>query len=656
MSKGKKSLAIICGAVAPILMGSSAFAGMTIDAFAGGIGDNWPSSAIGAAPTSAVGSDPLINTGESGNTGAPDSITVNESTTPGKVEAETFLTGATGFNLGELAVVGSGPTGADISLHLFQLITSVTGTTGGYNLSTAEVGHDLLGAGAGLNFTYNGGTGAVYEFVFNNSTTPDEVALLPNTEYAFEFWDTDASSATTGFYLGRNSAQPYTNGQAYNTPSTTFPGNQTDNSTVTRGGVSGGGPRNIVFAVYAAPPAPTWIGNPGDGLWTTATNWAGGIPNTAGITATFGTAITGPTTVNLNGNETVGEMNFNTGASYTIAQGAGSGTLTLDNSGQAAQINDLFGNHTISAPIALTSFGVTIAAGTSTGVMTISGAISGTGGVTLNGTTSSQSVGTVVLSGANSYQGATTVDGSATGGTLVLGAANTLPSTTTLTIGTATTTALVQLGASTGAQTISGLTINAGSALDVNNDHFFLNYANGTQATADASVRSYIIAGRNGGAWNGTSGINSSAAALPANSHYALGYADGADHVVAGLSSGQIEVKYTLLGDADLDGSVTGSDFTALVGNLGKSGRVWDQGDFDYDGSVTGSDFTDLVGNLGKSASGAAVAIPSADYVAIDAFAAANGLMADVPEPASAALLVVAGMGILSRRRRNGTA
>jgi hypothetical protein len=653
MSKGKKSLAIICGAVAPILLGSSAFGGVTYDSFP--IGDNWPSAATGPAPTSAVGSNPVINTGEGGANGAPDSITVNNSVTPGLLLGETFNTGATGFNLGEIAVFGSGSPDTDLSLHLFQMITSVTGTTGGYNLSTAEVGHDLLGGGAGLNLTYNGSTGAVDEFVFNNTTTPDEVALSANTEYAFEFWDTDTGS-TGGFFVGRVSSQPYANGQAYNIGSTAIAGSQTDNSTVVRGGVSGGGPRNIVFAVYAAPPAPTWIGNPGDGLWTTASNWAGGIPDSAGISATFGTAITSPTTVNLNGNQTVGVMNFNTGESYTIAQGAGGGTLTLDNNGQAAQINDLFGNHTISAPIALTSFGVTIAAGQSTGVMTISGAISGTGGVTLNGTPSSQSVGTVVLSGANSYQGATTVDGSATGGTLVLGAANTLPSTTTLTVGTATTTALVQLGASTGAQTISGLTINANSALDLINNHMFIEYANGTQATVDAAIRSYIIAGRNGGTWNGLSGINSSAAALPANSHYALGYADGADHIVAGLSSGTIEVKYTLLGDADLDGVVTGSDFTALVGNLGKSGRVWDQGDFEYTGSVTGSDFTDLVSNLGKSATGAAVSIPAADYVAIDAFAAANGLMADVPEPASAGLLIVAGMGILSRRRRNRTA
>jgi hypothetical protein len=70
-------------------------------------------------------------------------------------------------------------------------------------------------------------------------------------------------------------------------------------------------------------------------------------------------------------------------------------------------------------------------------------------------------------------------------------------------------------------------------------------------------------------------------------------------------------------------------------------------------GSITDDDFTALIGNLGKSASGADVVLPASDYAAIDAFAAANGLMADVPEPASAGLLVMASIGMLNRRRHH---
>jgi hypothetical protein len=164
-----------------------------------------------------------------------------------------------------------------------------------------------------------------------------------------------------------------------------------------------------------------------------------------------------------------------------------------------------------------------------------------------------------------------------------------------------------------------------------------------------ATIRGYLITGFDSGAWNGP-GIDSSVAA--ANPGYGVGYADGADGVVAGLSSGQIEIKFTLLGDANLDGLVSGDDFTILAANLGKQVTNWDQGDFFYTGLVTGDDYTALVGNLGKTASGADIQLPAADYLAVDAFAAANGLMADVPEPASATTLAIASIGLLIRKRR----
>jgi hypothetical protein len=215
----------------------------------------------------------------------------------------------------------------------------------------------------------------------------------------------------------------------------------------------------------------------------------------------------------------------------------------------------------------------------------------------------------------------------------------------------------VVLAANTGLATLSSLSIAGAGTLDITNNHVIIDYAPGTQATADSEIRNDLIAGRNGGAWNGTGGINSSiAAANPAQ--YAVGYADGADGVVAGLSAGQIEIKYTLLGDANLDGVVNGDDFTILVANLGKAVVGWDKGDFLYSGVINGDEFTALVGNLNKSTGGADVVLPAADYAAIDEFAAANGLMADVPEP-GALLLIVIGMPIsfcLRRRRRvNGT-
>jgi autotransporter-associated beta strand protein len=258
-----------------------------------------------------------------------------------------------------------------------------------------------------------------------------------------------------------------------------------------------------------------------------------------------------------------------------------------------------------------------------------------------NGSLTQAATGTVTLSASNSYLGNTNV----TAGKLIIGAINGIAESPVSISGGA----VLQLAQDTGAEQITGLDITGGGAFDITNNHVIISYSGSDPIS---TIAGYLASGYAGGAWNGP-GIDSSIAALPANSHYGIGYADGADGIVTGLSSGQIEIKYTLLGDADLDGSVTGSDFTALAGNLGKSGVGWDKGDFLYTGAVTGSDFTALVQNLGKSATGADVAIPTSDYAAIDAFAEANGLMADVPEPTATGWIVFAGIGMLLRRVRS---
>jgi PEP-CTERM motif len=208
----------------------------------------------------------------------------------------------------------------------------------------------------------------------------------------------------------------------------------------------------------------------------------------------------------------------------------------------------------------------------------------------------------------------------------------------------------VTLASGGGDSAVSSLSISGGGLLDIANNSMIISYAAGTQSTTDATIRGYLVSGYAGGTLAGASGITSSTAAVTPG--FAVGYADGADGVVSGLSSGQIELKYTLYGDANLDGVVSGDDFSILVGNLGKSDAAWDKGDFNYDGVVSGDDFSLLVGNLGKAANGADIAIPAGDLAAIDAFAAANGLLADVPEPASMGILALSGIAILSRRTR----
>ena len=91
-----------------------------------------------------------------------------------------------------------------------------------------------------------------------------------------------------------------------------------------------------------------------------------------------------------------------------MAQGSG-GTLTLNAGGGVATIS-VTGNHTISAPINLSSnAGVSTSGGSD--MLTISGVIGGSGGLAMNG------AGFLLVSGANAYGGGTTVSN----GTLQVG-------------------------------------------------------------------------------------------------------------------------------------------------------------------------------------------------------------------------------------------
>ncbi|MGD0461862.1 MAG: autotransporter-associated beta strand repeat-containing protein [Tepidisphaeraceae bacterium] len=453
---------------------------------------------------------------------------------------------------------------------------------------------------------------------------------------------------------------------------------------------------------YTAAPTVTISGGGGTGA-TAIANESGGVVTSITVTNP-GEGYTEAPTITLTGTDTtaatvtVNADNFTAVGAQAILPGSG---YTSAPTAAATPISnpELTTGNTIVEPSITAVLNTINVQSTSTiggpGAFALSNAItgpaSGTATLTLGGTSSADSISgpisdggghlvlaksstsTWTLSGSNTYSGGTTVSS----GTLVAAVTGALPNLTnlvnngttdiygnqtlgsltgtgTLSIGNGTTPNTVQLATQSGVATEGGLTIAASSALDITNNHMLINY--GANPDPVATIRAYLINGRNGGAWNGVGGIDSSTAALPANSAYGVGYADSADPGnPAGLATHQIEVKYTLLGDATLTGTVTGTDFTILATNLGKTVSGWDQGDFLYTGTVTGSDFTALVTNLGKTASGSDVALSASVYTAVDAFAAANGLMADVPEPTTTSLLALGAIGVLARRRRRSS-
>ena len=176
-----------------------------------------------------------------------------------------------------------------------------------------------------------------------------------------------------------------------------------------------------------------------------------------------------------------------------------------------------------------------------------------------------------------------------------------------------------------------------GAALDVTNRGMAVNYSGGSPL---ATIRAMIETGYAGGAWTGL-GIRSSSAA--ADGRFAVGYAEasavGSPATFLGrpIDSSTVLFRFTLEGDADLNGAVNIGDFARLAASFNQAGP-WSSGNFNYDAVVSIADFALLAANFNQ-------ALP-----------APSSRPADVPEPMAplaAAVLLAATTG---RRRRRGWA
>ena len=193
---------------------------------------------------------------------------------------------------------------------------------------------------------------------------------------------------------------------------------------------------------------------------------------------------------------------------------------------------------------------------------------------------------------------------------------------------------------------------------DIGDDALVVDYAGGSPIGA---IGAYVKNGYNGGSWDGKF-IDSAVAAADPTKATAVGFGETSDLLgLSGAQTGQfmgrpvdataVLVRFTLYGDANLDGAVDFNDMARLAQNYNSSGKLWAHGDFTFDGVVDFNDMARLAQNYNTSLPEAAMALlPAAVQSDVSAaFAAAH-----VPEPGAAGAALLAGTIALAGRRRRG--
>ncbi len=174
-----------------------------------------------------------------------------------------------------------------------------------------------------------------------------------------------------------------------------------------------------------------------------------------------------------------------------------------------------------------------------------------------------------------------------------------------------------------------------------------------------ATVTNQIAQGFSGGTWNGNGGIISSVAATDPSHLTTLGvignnqgggalYTNGNTFDTTTPGAGDVLVKYTYFGDANLDGKVDSADYTNIDNGFLTGQTGWYNGDFNYDGTINGSDYT-LIDNAFNMQS-----VQLNDSFADPSVAIATEIrsrpLTSVPEPMGAALLGISALITLGRR------
>jgi autotransporter-associated beta strand protein len=418
----------------------------------------------------------------------------------------------------------------------------------------------------------------------------------------------------------------------------------------------------------------------------------GSVASTAAASRGTGVVAFGNTGNNYSGGTNIGQGVLRLGASGVIPDGSavlvgqadnvaavnsGAGVQiggTLDVNGMTETIGSLAG---LAANGKVTLGSGTLIAGGDNTSTTFPGIMSGVGG-----SFTKAGGGTLTLTNANTYTGGTTVSG----GTLLASNANAIGTGAPLAVN-AGAIARSQAGQLT-ALDISSLTVAATGRVDVNDGGLVIR--NGGQAGIQQATALAKTGLENGGAfdWQGP-GISSTEAFNDNTTAGSVLYGVGVlqnNLNVAGSPDGTTTdatpgneiytsfkgrtvalndtlVRYTYMGDADLSGDVTSTDYSLIDSGFALALSGWVNGDFDYSGSVDATDYA-LIDNAFAFQTGVLpeqVAAMYAQHAAlfgqeyVDAFAAVQSGV--VPEPATAGLLaavLVAGVIPRRSRRRSG--
>jgi autotransporter-associated beta strand protein len=379
-----------------------------------------------------------------------------------------------------------------------------------------------------------------------------------------------------------------------------------------------------------------------------------------------------------------------TGAANALAPTA---VLTMGQNDGASPVLDLNGfDQTVGGLAVVNGSGGTKKVTNSSGTMatltvntaaTTAGSFGGRGVIDGNVGLTKDGPGSLAFTSAQTYTGPTTVKG----GTLTVSGSIATSSGVTVNNATATFEAAA-------AQRVLSLTVSAGKAsvtstagkvaltvgdgtlpasqlsvtggqVDVTGNGLIVDYAPSDAAGDNAaltSVRGKIVNGFNAGgpAWQGngivssTAASNTSAAVGYALASEVLPFANGTSDTFLGsaVDPSSVVARYTLGGDATMDGSVDFNDLVKLAQNYNSkvsdsTESWWTHGDFTYDGIV---DFNDLV----KLAQNYNTALPTEPIPGASAVFEADlaKAFASVPEPGTISILGIGGIALMGRRRR----